>query len=150
MTPRRRGAVAGRALLVAPLLGLLVLGCSDGTPEFCGPLSEAAELDALSDALRDGDLTGARAEAERLRDLADGAPSEIRSDLAALGDAVVDIVELLEDEQLATDADDATGDVSAAQVERQREQLNDRFGELDRRATRVSTWAARECGLDLA
>jgi hypothetical protein len=156
MTSRRRGAVAGRTLLtpilVAALTVLALLGgaCSDGTSEFCAPLSEASDLGALAEALRDDDLSAARAEAERLADLAETAPSEIRSDLVALADSVVDIVGMLEDEQRAGDTDSDSSGVSAAQVERQREELNERFGELDRRATRVTTWAARECGLDLA
>jgi hypothetical protein len=153
MTPRRRGAVAGRTLLtplLAGLLAALLVACGDGTSEFCTPLADAADLGALGDALREDDLATARAEAERLADLAETAPSEIRADLVALADSVVDIVELLEDEQRAGDTDSDGSGVSAAQVERQREALNDRFGQLDRRATRVTTWAARECGLDLA
>lgn len=156
MTPRRRGAVAGRTFVassrwaVVVVLLLLCSACSDGTSEFCTPLAEASDLDALGDALREDDLGAARAESERLADLAETAPSEIRSDLVALADSVVDIVAMLEDEQRAGDTDSDSSGVSAAQVERQREELNDRFGELDRRATRVTTWAARECGLDLA
>src|SRR5690606_28248133 len=97
------------------------------------------------------DLAGADAEAQRLRDLADSAPTEIRADLAALADAVADIVDLLEQEERAAGAG-TEGDppeVSPAQIERRREDLNARFGDLDRRATRVSVWAAEECGIDL-
>ena len=156
MTPRRRGAVAGRTSLahVLPVLvaALVLLGgaCSEGTSVFCAPLAEASDLGALADALRADDLGTARAEAERLADLAETAPNEIRRDLVALADSVVDIVGMLEDEQRAGDTESDSSGVSAAQVERRREELNDRFGELDRRATRVTTWAARECGLDLA
>jgi hypothetical protein len=153
MTPRRRGAVAGRTFLtplLAALLATLLVACGDGTSEFCGPLAEAADLGALGDALREDDLDTARAEAERLADLAGTAPSEIRADLVALADSVVDIVDLLEDEQRAGGTEGDGSGISAAQVERQREALNDSFGQLDRRSTRVTTWAARECGLELA
>ena len=69
------------------------------------------------------------------------APAEIRGDLQALGDAVVQIVDLLADE------DEGTSD--AGELERRREQLNDDLAELDRRSQRVSSWALQECGMRL-
>jgi len=90
----------------------------------------------------------ALAEARRLRDLAAEAPPEIRADFRALAEAVVDIVGLLEDERAASDGTGG-GSPGPAEVERRREQLNDRLGQLDRRSLRVATWSSRECGLDL-
>lgn len=127
----------------------LPLGCSDGTPAFCGPLSEAADLDAVSEALDAGDLDAAQAEAAALQDLAAGAPDEIRSDLIALADSVADIVDLVvADTPEPGEADDRPGR-QASEVERRRDDVNSRFADLDRRSTVVTTWAARECGLDL-
>lgn len=138
------------AVAVVVAASLTLAACGDGTPGFCGPLAEVADMESLSTALDSGDLVAAAAEAQRLRDLADEAPTAIRADLTALAESVVDIVDLLEHE----DGSSTTGDgeapgPGAAEVERRREDLNARFGDLDRRATRVSTWAARECGLDL-
>lgn len=126
---------------VAVSLAVVAPGCSDGTPEFCGPLRANAELIGLGTALESADLEVAAAEARRLSDLAEEAPAEIRSDLAALGAAVEEIVQLL--------ADEAAGTSEASEIERRREQLNDDLGELDLRSDRVSRWALSECGLDL-
>lgn len=130
-------------LLVAVTLPacLAATGCSDGTPEFCGSLRADADLDALGTALDAGDLDLARAEAQRLADLADEAPAEIRPDLSALADSVVDVVDLL--------ADEASGTSDAGEIERRREQLNEDLAEMDRRSQRVATWALEECGLRL-
>lgn len=149
MIPGRAAPTVGARLArrVAIVAALVALGaCGDGTPAFCTPLAEVADLAALADAIDASDGTRARAEAERLVALADDAPTEIRSDLAALADAVVDIVDLLE-----ADADTSSAEDSAppAEIERRRANLNERLGELDRRSTRVSTWAATECGIDL-
>lgn len=148
MSPGRRPPAA-RALLAAAVAAVLpAAACGDGTPAFCSPLAEVSDLDALAAALDRGDLDGAGAEARRLQALAGDAPSEIRADFRALADAVVDIVGLLEnDERVA--AGDADGAAGPATVERTREELNERLGELDRRSLRVATWASRECGLDL-
>ena len=144
MSPRR--AVASLVLAAATLVPV---ACGDGTPAFCTPLAEQADLDDLATALEDGDLTAADAEARRLRDLADEAPEEIRSDFRALADAVVDVVDLLAQDRAATEA--GGGDaVNPSEVERRREDLNDRFGELDARSERITTWARRECGLEMA
>ena len=143
MSLRRSAA----ALMVAATT-LVPLACGDGTPGFCTPLAEHADLDDLATALERGDLTVADAEARRLRDLADEAPEEIRSDFRALADAVVDVVDLLAEDQLATEATDDA--VNPSEVERRREDLNDRFGELDTRSERIRTWARRECGIELA
>lgn len=135
-----------RAKLVTGALAVLVVttavaACTDGTPAFCGPLREQADLAELADALDSGDLEVASAEARRLADLAGDAPPEIRSDLEELADAVVELVELLADERVGTgDADD---------IERRRARLNEELAELDQRSERVSEWASTECGLRL-
>jgi hypothetical protein len=134
-----RSRVVAAVLLATAATGLV--GCTDGTPSFCAPLRDNAQLGALSDALDSGDLDVASAEARRLADLADEAPAEIRADVEALGDAVVQIVDLLADEQ--------SGDEDAGELERRREQLNDELAELDQRSERVSDWALQECGVRL-
>lgn len=116
-------------------------GCTDGTPAFCASLRSNAQLDALGAALDAGDLEVASAEARRLAALAEEAPADIRADLEALGEAVVEIVDLL--------ADETTGSGDAGELERRRDQLNDELAELDQRSERVSTWALQECGLRL-
>ncbi len=115
--------------------------CTDGTPAFCGPLREQADLAELAEALDAGDLEVASAEARRLSDLAADAPPEIRTDLQELADAVVDLVELL--------ADERAGGGDAEDIERRRSRLNDELAALDQRSERVSEWAATECGLRL-
>ncbi len=143
MSPRR---VAAGIVLAATTL--VPVACGDGTPAFCTPLGEQSDLDALATALEQGDLTAADAEARRLRDLAEQAPEAIRSDFRELADAVVDVVDLLAQDKAAAEAG---GDaVNPSEVERRREDLNDRFGELDARSERITTWARRECGLELA
>lgn len=117
------------------------LSCTDGTPEFCGSLRANADLEALAEALSAQDLERASAEARRLADLAEEAPTEVRGDLVALTDAVVDVVDLL--------VEDRQGAGGSSDAERRRAQLNDDLGELDERSQRVSTWALRECGLRL-
>jgi outer membrane murein-binding lipoprotein Lpp len=138
-----RSTTGARRIVVGAAVscGLLLSGCSDGTPEFCTPLRQSADLQALGDALDAGDLDLAGAEAQRLVDLADEAPADIRADLQALGEAVVQIVDLL--------ADEASGTSDAGELERRREQLNDDLAELDRRSQRVSSWALQECGMRL-
>ncbi len=133
--------IARRWVVAAASGCLLAAGCGDGTPAFCEPLRSTADMGALRDALDAGDLEVAGAEAQRLADLAEEAPTEIRADLEALGDAVVQIVDLL--------ADEASGSSDAGDLERRREQLNDDLAELDRRSQRVSSWALQECGLRL-
>ncbi len=137
MTARAR--VLATLLLASAVLG--VASCTDGTPSFCAPLRDNAQLGALSEALDAGDLDVASAEARRLADLADEAPADIRADVEALGDAVVQIVDLLADEQ--------AGAEDAGELERRREQLNAELAELDQRSERVSDWALQECGVRL-
>lgn len=131
-----------RVTLAAALLGSTLLGaCSDGVPAFCSTLRDNAQLDELSSAIAAGDLERAEAEARRLGDIADQAPPEIRRDLRAIGDAVAGIVQhLVAAEDPATDSSEA---------ERDRDRLNDELGSLEPRIGRVSTWAQRECGLNL-
>ncbi len=137
---RRRPVLAAVSGAIAVLL-VTSTGCSDGTPAFCDSLRANADLAALARALDAGDLEVAAAEARRLSDLAGDAPPEIRADLSALGDAVVEIVDLLGEE--------ASGEGDAGELERRRDRLNDDLGELDQRSRRVTTWALEECGLRL-
>lgn len=131
-----------RATLVAALLATVALGaCSDGVPPFCATLSDNAQLDELSTAIADGDFERAEAEAEQLTAISDEAPPEIRRDLRAIGEAMSGIVEHL------IAAQDPTAD--ASQAERERERLNEQLGTLEPRIGRVTTWAQRECGLNL-
>jgi hypothetical protein len=150
----RRGATAARrcatGLIATVLVATMLASCGDGTPPFCDALEDTADLTAISSALEEGDLETARAEAQRLRDLAADAPSEIRADFTALAGAVADIVVLLQRDERSRDSSEEGPAVGAADVERSRDELNSRFGDLDRRSTRVSTWAARECGIDLS
>ncbi len=129
------------AVTTLALVALVGAGCTDGTPEFCDSLRRSADLSALGDALDAGELDNAAAEARRLADLADEAPPELRSDLTALADAVVDIVDLVGDE--------AAGTADASEIERRRDQLNQDLAELDQRSERVANWALTECGLRL-
>ena len=128
------------------------IACGDGTPSFCEPLRSSADLKALTTALDGGDLDAAGAEARRLSDLAAEAPPEIRADFRALAESVVDIVELLAEDERVSQPQEGTGEqtVDPSNVERRREDLNDRFGDLDRRSERISTWALRECGIKLS
>jgi hypothetical protein len=129
-----------RAVVVITVAAVSV-GCTDGTPDFCGSLRANADLEALAEALSAQDLERASAEARRLTDLAQEAPTEVRGDLVALTDAVVDVVDLL--------VEDQQGAGGSSEAERRRAQLNDDLGELDERSQRVSAWALRECGLRL-
>ncbi len=146
----RRTAVA----VVTILTGALgVNACGDGTPPFCTPLDDSADLSGLTDALDAGDLDRAASEAQRLRDLADEAPSDIRADFTELAQTVVDIVDLLTEDLSAsapTTADGAATTVDPSEVERRRDALNDRLGALDRRSDRIAAWASEECGIDLS
>lgn len=143
----RRLLAVGASIAVCSLLG----ACTDGTPPFCEPLRASAPLDGLADAIAEGDLAVARAEATRLSDLAATAPSELRADLEELAAAVGEIVDLLaaEADVAAAPEDAAEATRPPADVIRQREELNRRAGELDQRSRRVSDWARRECGLEL-
>lgn len=138
---RAHRAIHVRALAVTTALVVSVSACGDGTPGFCTPFREQADLDALASALDKGDLDIASAEALRLADLADGAPPEVRADLQALADAVVQLVDLLADERGGVD--------DAGEMERRRARLNEELAELDQRSDRVSEWAATECGIRL-
>jgi len=143
-----------------PRAAVLLLGCgtmalsacSDGTPAFCEPLQETADLAALTTALAADDLEKAASEAQRLADLGEEAPAEIRKDFDALAQAVVDIVDLVaEDRAAATvDPDATTSTVDPGEVERRRDELNERLDDLDRRSDRISAWALEQCGLDLS
>jgi hypothetical protein len=143
-----------------PRAAVLLLGCgtaalaacSDGTPAFCEPLQETADLAALTSALEAGDLDKAASEARRLADLAEEAPAEIRADFEALTQGVVDIVDLVAEDRAATAVDPGatSSTVDPSEVERRRDELNERLSDLDRRSDRISAWAVEQCGLDLS
>jgi len=143
MTLRRTATVA-----LSAVVAMSVLSCGDGTPAFCAPLRDSSDLSGLSTALDAVDLDRAASEAQRLRDLASSAPEEIRDDFVALADGVVDAVDLIAAER-QTDPVQA-GIADPGERERQREELNDRLGELDRRSDRIAAWASEQCGLDLS
>lgn len=132
----RRAAAAALVLLIG-----LTASCSDGRPGFCDALETNADLEPLAEAIADSDGERAAAEAQRLIDLSEDAPPEVRGDLRELANAIEDIV------AHAADLTDPASD--PAEVERRRDQINERLGTLDRRIERVSTWAERECGLRL-
>ena len=131
---------------------MVVVACGDGTPAFCGPLADSADLSALSTALDAGDLEKAASEAQRLKDLAGEAPAAIRADFEALADGVVDIVDLITEERAANavTSGTSTDTVDPGEVERRRDELNARLSDLDRRSDRISAWAAEQCGLNLS
>jgi len=134
--------LARRAAILAVVAALTLDGaaCGDGTPKFCDSLARQADMGRLSAALNANDLPKARREATRFSKLAEAAPDDVRPDLKALASGVSDVVGILE-------ADTAGGDPAA--LERQREELNTRLAELGRRSTSVTTWASRECGINL-
>jgi hypothetical protein len=146
MRPARRRRHAALIGLVVVGSCAALLGCSDGTPGFCGPLAEAAPLEDLRSALEEGDLARAGSEADRFTALAGDAPEEIRTELRALADGVQGIVSILR-------TDRATQDGSAGATTedpgRARDDLNRRLGALVTPAADVRDWAQRECGLDL-
>ena len=106
-------------------------------------------MSALTDALDAQDLDRARTAAEEFSLLADQAPSEVRSDLQDLADAVDGIVELLAAERNAVPGASTDGQGDAAAVEQQRDALNERLEALSTTSSRVERWASRECGVTL-
>lgn len=166
-------AVVGTLCLLSA--GASTIGCGDGRPDFCDQLQEVSSLRSLRTAIEQGDLSTARSEARRLREVADDAPPEVRSRFRALAGAVTDVVELLSAEQApvtrgpgsgvegtppgdrapTTDGGPTAGPApeagsEPAEVERRREQLNRRLGELGDDGSAVTAWAAETCGIDLA
>lgn len=185
----RRAAAVGALCLLSTVPAL---GCGDGRPEFCDRLQDVSSLRSLRTAIDRGDLTTARDEARRLREVADDAPPEVRTEFRSLAAAVADVVELLAVERspvargpgsgagtTSTTAPDGTaggpagadpgtgssapttpgtpttaapggaGAAEPAEVERRREQLNRRLGELGDDGSAVTAWAADTCGVDL-
>jgi hypothetical protein len=132
---------------VLSLTGLI--GCGDGTPAFCTTLAERSELEELTAALGRGDLSAARNEAERFAQLAEEAPSELRGDLAAIGESVVQIVDLLALETDDPSQEGAADPDAQREADQRRADLNEQLGDLDERSRRVSAWALEECGLEL-
>ena len=141
------------AIVTAVIVGLLCLGsigCGDGRPAFCDDFAKAADLKGLRSALDTGDLTKAEKEAARLERVARDAPADVRSDLQSLAKGVSDIVDLIAADRSAAPAGSTTVTTSEpADVERQREALDQRLGDLSTQSARVATWASRNCGLDL-
>ena len=83
----RRRNLAGAVLALAAVAAAST-GCGDGRPAFCDDLARAADMDALSAALRAQDLDRARTAAREFSDLADGAPEDLRPDMLDLARAV--------------------------------------------------------------
>jgi hypothetical protein len=135
--------VAGAALAVS------AAGCGDGRPAYCNDLAGVADMSALSSALESQDLGRAREAAQRFSELAGGAPDDIRSEMEDLADAVEAIVELLTADRNAVPGAGEDGQGDAADVERQRDELNRRLEDLATTSSRVERWAARECGVEL-
>lgn len=129
--------------------------CGDGRPAFCDDLARSADMSALRSALDARDLARARAAASDFRDLTDGAPDDVRSDLRDIATAISDIVDLIAAQRGATlgaeggrtPQSDGTQTVSG--VDQDRAKLNARLGELSTTSSRVERWAARNCGLNL-
>ena len=153
----RRAVATVVAVLVGAVLGS---GCGDGRPPFCDDLARNADLGALTKALDARDLRAARRAADEFRDLADGAPADVRADMAALAAAVSDIVGLLSDERTAgpgtqgsTSTTAPTGDGATdgdpADVGQRREELNRRLADLSGTSARVEDWASHTCGITL-
>lgn len=140
-------------LVAAPLLTVAVLlgsSCGGGQPAYCDDLRRSADMTALNAALRSQDLGKARTAADEFRDLADGAPDDVRSDMRDLAAAVGDIVDLIGQERSATAGAHGTeAGGSAAGVDQRRGELNTRLGELAAVSSRVERWAQRNCGLSL-
>ncbi len=165
MTPAPRATL--RMLVTLIVLSVFVASCSDGTPGFCRDLNSSKQLDGIVAALKKNDLKRADSEARRLKDLAAEAPGEIRTELEALADGVVDIIDLVKRDQDAnsvatansseTGGDDTQDDTSTVNppsteptdVEQRRNELNFRLGELDKTSDDVSNWALKECGIEL-
>lgn len=105
-TQAKKAHNALRIAMSLILVGATMTACSDGTPAFCGDLSKAQQLDGVVSALKENNLKKASSEAKNLQDLASKAPSDIRSDLAALADGVVDIIDLVRRDQEANSVSD--------------------------------------------
>ncbi|MGB3412603.1 MAG: hypothetical protein WBA45_15565 [Microthrixaceae bacterium] len=106
--------------IVAPLIlvAASITSCGDGTPAFCSDLASSRNLNGVVTALKADDLSKATSEANRLKDLASKAPSEIRADLKALANGVVDIIDLVKRDLDANSVseDKDTGDSGSGPV----------------------------------
>lgn len=147
-----RPALCVRLVVAVAVCFAMVAGtlsaCTDRTEVYCDELAKQADLSALVAALNSKDLPRATDEARKLGELADRAPQEIRVDMQALAQSVLDIVALLKADQKQAPNSSVEGD-SSAQVDQDRNQLNRRFDDLDVRSARVSRWASEKCGLKL-
>lgn len=106
-------------------------------------------MTALSKALKTQDLDRARKAAKGFAELADAAPTDIRSDVQDLASAVNDVVELLAAQRNALPGAGEDGKGDAAAVEQQRDRLNKRLADLSTTSAKVEQWASKECGIDL-
>lgn len=118
-------------------------GCGDGRPGFCDELAQVADLGRLERSLRAGDLGRAERAAEEFRELADGAPPEVRPDMRAVARGVGDLVALLRSDRAAA------GTADAERAAGRREALERELGALSLNSSAVEAWARRECGLEL-
>lgn len=125
-----------------------VVGCTNKIEEFCHEFTAESSLARLVEELNSGNLNGAKSQAEKLKNLSDTAPDEIRVDLQGLSKSVLDIIALLELDKEQGSVSKAPAD-STTEVEQLRNQLNEQFDELDRRSARVTRWASEKCGINL-
>lgn len=146
MKRRRPSRSAVVVLLVA--LGAGVTACSNRTEEYCDQLSKVKDLGELTKALDHKDFDSASTQARRLGTLAAQAPDQIRSDMQELSQGVLDIVDLLRKDQAQASVSERAAE-STAEVDQLRNELNERFDDLDRRSARVTRWASEKCGVNL-
>lgn len=144
-----RTTVSATLVSVITFVGIALVACTNGTQAYCNDLERNAGLKELSSSLQKGDLTAAAKSAGEFGRLADSAPEEIRSDMRKIADGVADIVALLEQERRETSVSENDLD-PATETEQLRDDLNERFDDLDRRSMNVETWATRNCGIDLS
>lgn len=147
-----------RVVTLAGLLAVALPSCGDGRPPFCDQLQRRAGLEDLTAAIERGDLETAAGEARALVELSASAPREVRPNLERLSEAVADVVALLEAERSSAEGsggdgrpDRATDDrPGAADLQRRRDELNDRLGDLSADSSAVSAWTREHCGFTLS
>lgn len=146
-----------RVIALAGLLAVALASCGDGRPRFCDQLQRRAGLEDLTAAIERGDFETAADEARALVELSASAPREVRPNLERLSEGVADVVALLEAERSAAEGsgsdgrpDQPTGDPpGAADLQRRRDELNDRLGELSADSSELSAWTREHCGFTL-
>lgn len=130
---RRLAAVA----LAAVLFG--AVSCSDPTGEFCDRLAANFELSDLRDAIARNDRAAIERELAELRDVEEIAPADIRRDVTAVFDAVIDAV------RTVIDVPSPEGSRMPVDISR----LNAALANVAENAQAVVTYADRTCGITL-